>query len=449
MKEINHIEPKGWFYPSGLFVILDWSIQQEEKEYLSYLAAFGHEQFHYLQHIGTTFGVFLADLEDMWTTDVIHSIQFAIKETGSLIFPLRDWIKYEKNNLVKRRLMNTLQFYLHYNRVSEISLSGGPISAMHEFTELYKDLLNLQYNDPNPIWYVDIDDLPVDFTGDFQSPGYLGGSLVMECATMFRQQSIAADLSSYSDELKTFPEGTRRGILNAPGKKEAKIRAEASFYSDYSIADRLIGGYLPNDPTEALNVLYIILDLSLMPPIGRFNSIASVRPSCVDLLPGLRLFRAAEAVQRLGITALDIGSDYESVVDAICVDLCWPQPEWLAMQSQRLSEYNSNYQNNVLHDLQIRASKYRKKNNGAFAFPRSPLIDEFRIPTVFYLNGQKGGIPNEMGYSLVARFIKRLCAETWISGKKPDFPNIPTIEEAYNIFFETSFGVSFEEVSQK
>ncbi len=242
----------------------------------------------------------------------------------------------------------------------------------------------------------------------------------MECAVAFRQLSFTGDTDPKMNELYGLPEKTLSGLLNETGKNTTIIRTESSLSSDYIEPFRLIGGFLPDDDAEALKIFHIITDLALMSPIGRFNSLATYPSSFADLLPNMRLVKAADAVSRLGIRVTDINEDYTKTVDAICIDekIRWPEPDWIAIKTPRLSGNRESSSCKALFDLQQYAANYRRQHPGLFAFPMAPLIDDMRIPTVIYTDGQRGGVPMEIQGELAFRYFRKLCAETWILGRK-------------------------------
>ena len=443
--------PKGWFFPSGLFVKLNWSRDLDESNYLSYLATFGHEQFHYLQHIGTSFGQFLADLEDIWINCIIDSVCYGLEKSNNRILSLNEWAENETKNSVKEVLDRCIKIYEICKRINEIFNVGGSNSTLREFSNLYLLLLEYQLNNPKPIWFVDPEKMPIDPEFEFLSRGYSSSSSVMECVVAFWQLQFIGNVDPKLNELSKLPENIQLGLVNERGKKACSSRVEDSLLGEYTECYYQISGYLPADIEEAVKILYIITDLALMPPIGRFNSVP-IRPlTFADLLPSIRLFKAAEAVSRLGITITDVNEDYSKIVSDICVDLGWPQPEWIAIKSPRLSVKRDEFEYKAISELQSYANRYRILCPSAFAYPRAPLINEMRVPIIYYTDGVKMGVPEEVQISLMARYFKKLCAETWVLGKKPEFPEIsfPEISDfsiAYESAFYKIFGITIEEV---
>lgn len=441
--------PKGWFYPSGLFVNLNWSINVPEKDYLPYLAAFGHEQFHYLQHVGTSFGIFLADVEDLWTTEITKSVNYGLEHSKLSRLPIETWIEVEDNSTVKKKLSEALEFYKKCSRIIEIAQFGGSVSSLQEFITLYQQILDNQANSSNPKWHVDGELAPVKFDGDFPLEGIFGSHLIMESSATYWQLKLGGDVNEIPDEIVELPENIQKGLTNKEGHDAALLRKHAQLsVGDFLEPYRLIGGGLPEDPHEAMTILLIILDLALMPPIGRYNSLAMIPPTLADLFPSIRLLQAGEAVRRLGIRASDIIKDYSKVVNAICTDLeiTWPQPEWLAIKTPFLSRtWNDPDDNEALTSLQLQAARYRCKGPGTFAFPRAPLIDDMRIPAVYYTDGIKTGVSKEQSIELGVRFYRKLCAETWITGKKPVIPEIIGVYDGFSKAFNEEFGPFFKE----
>jgi len=436
--------PKGWFHPSGLFVQLDWSNNFESTTYLPYLATFHHEQIHYLQHTGTSFGQFLADIDDIWSNAIISSVSYALINSKIKNWSVEEWVKKEDNVTVKNVLHQSIDLYKTCKRMIEIINIGGSNSTLHEFTVLYRKLLEGQLNSQNGIWYVNPELLPLDYNNELPSEGYCNCSSVMECAAAFSQLEFIGKVELESG--KDLPDYILASLLDEKGKESTTSRVKSSLKSDYSEPYRLISGYLPADPIEAQKLLFVIIDLALMAPIGRFNSLAAVPPTFADLLPNIRLFQAAGAVSRLGLKVKDVFEDYSEIVDAICVNQQWPQPELIAIKTPRLSIGREElpYGKGIL-DLQLSASKYRIKKPGSFALIRAPLIDEMRIPIVYYSDGVRTGVSKDIQGSLMARYFKIKCAESWVLGKKPKFPPIPGLSEAFDDVFSNIFGIKIKD----
>lgn len=95
-------------------------------------------------------------------------------------------------------------------------------------------------------------------------------------------------------------------------------------------------------------------------------------------------------------------------------------------------------------NLQLLASRLRKKNVYAFAMPRAPLIDELKIPIVFYSDGIKTGVPSDEQTSLIAHYYKRLAAEVWVTGSRPNYQNAPNDKDAFENYFNSLFGIELQ-----
>jgi hypothetical protein len=436
--------PKGWFHPSGSFVQLDWSKNFESNKHLPYLATLHHEQIHYLQHTGTSFGQFLADVEDIWSNAIISSVLYALKNSKKRTWSIEEWVKKEENLTVRNVLNQSIDLFKTSKRMIEIINIGGSNSTLHEFTMLYRKILEDQINSQNGIWYVNPELMPRNYNNELPSEGYCNCSSVMECAAAFSQLEFIGKVDLESG--KDLPDYILSALVDEKGQESTASRVESCLYSDYSEPYRLISGYLPADPIEAQKLLFIIIDLALMPPIGRFNRLAAVPPTFADILPNIRLFQAAGSVSRLGLKAKDVFEDYSEIVDAICVDQQWPQPEWIAIKTPRLSIGHENlpYAKAIL-DLQLYASKYRIKKPGAFALLRAPLMDDMRIPIIYYSDGVRTGVSKDIQCSLMARYFKIKCAESWILGKKPPFPPISGFSETFDGVFNEIFGIKIKD----
>ena len=119
---------KGWYYPDGYFVSLDWSAEEREKDYHTYLLAFAHEQFHYLQFVGTSFGQFLCDLDEIWVTETFETIRFGLQRSTSVQFPLARRIANEQSNDLKKRLEYCLKLRTVCRELRKTSTNGGTTS---------------------------------------------------------------------------------------------------------------------------------------------------------------------------------------------------------------------------------------------------------------------------------------------------------------------------------
>lgn len=447
------LEPKGHFIPSGLMAIFNCPSNQSDPQYLPYLSAFGHEQCHYLQYIGTSCGQFLSDLEDMWADAIIGNVRALLKESRNPKLPLLTWMQTERghNRLLIR---SALDINTMCQSIKDIILLGGPLEEISMFQFLYRKILKFQSEHVLPTWYVDLKHLhsehfeepQIDEMRDnIKTGGHLsslfGSKSIMECAAIFYQLSLMGRIEEASEAFKILPDDVKKGLQNTEGNEEHDARLYSVFDSFYSEPYRAIEGYLPDVLIERAYAFRILSDLSLMTPLGKFNCLIT-NPSPFDLLPSNRLFRAAEAFQRLGLTinTADLQLCYRENVDAICVDLGWPQPEWIAMHTPRLSNTDVPFENRGILDLQLLAASLRRNDPSSFAFPRAPLIDELKIPFVFYSDGYfKHGVPSQMIGSLIGRYYKCLAAEFWITGLRPKLPF--NDKDAFANFFNHIFGI--------
>ena len=437
----NRQKPKGTYYPSGFFVNLDWSIDVDTPDYLPYLCAFGHEQVHFLQHVGSSFGVFLADIEDFWVSEVINCVSFGLEISGPPKPAIKHWIEAETNIVVKRCLEQALELHEICSELKRIALFGGSISSLLRFTKLYRRILDYQARHSNPSWRINPNLFPVDSDIDFPFEGVFGAHQIMECAASFVELHYGEDRSS--ELYQGLPVSVQEGLNSRQGKEIRNLRIDQLLETEYFEPFLAISGYLPENPQKALAILPILLDLALMTPIGRYSSLLSFPPTIADLHPGIRLLRAAEAVSRLGIEADDVIDDYSSVVNSICTDvqLRWPQPEWIAIRTSALSRSyeDLDIHNRAVAHFQLKAAQIRREKPGVFAFPRAPLIDDLRIPIVHYTDGVKTSLSQNMQVALIARYQRKLYAQAWIEGSKPEVPEVYPLKETLAPIFDSIF----------
>lgn len=440
---------KGQFHPSGMFVNVDWSTNPTSDQYHSYLATFGHEQVHYLQYIGTSFGHFITDLEDIWTDCLIERVNIIINHSKNVRLNIRKWMEKEKDEDIKRTLYVSHDIFTACKGIINFLLLGGPLSGIDNFNELYRKVLLYQSIHQNPIWFVDKNKFLKVFDGEIQQECLFEGHCLLECGATLWQNYCNAKIDPDLPEAMDLPESIKSMVMNEEGRNKTKTRFMNNIGSYYLNPFRLVGGYLPNDSIESITIMHIIIDLALMPPIGRYQSLALDNLDPTDILPNIRLFKAAEAVQRLNITAKDPIEDYQNVVEKICLDsrLTWIQPKWIAMNYKRLTAKCYKEINRGIFDLQLLASQLRRKHPGVFALPRAPLIDELPIPMILFNDGKrKTGVSSEVIGSLLARFLKIKCCEAWFIGKRPGFSYMPDLEEGFEMAFKEIFKINIKEL---
>ncbi len=438
---------KGWFYPAGCFVNLDWSKQEREDDYHTYLSTFGHEQFHYLQFVGTSFGQFLFDLDEIWVSKVISAVQHGIRRSRSPRFDLRRWAASESDPQTLHNLQEALHIHDICRRTSEIALDGGFLEDLYGFTRLYRKVLGFQKDASRPIWKINPADAdePTDIEIE-GAEGWFGARAVMEASASLHQ---AFNVMGEGEEIPPGAPPDVACMLRNADRSRSLSRIERTSRSSYSEAIVEISGLLPQNTLESAYTFFILADLALMPPIGRYHGTCTQPPNLTDLLPGYRILKAAMAVKRLGITARDLAGDYDEIIDAICVDsmVRWPQPMWLAMNAKKLSLPHEHPSGKVLMNWHLKAAAIRRQTPHIFSFPRAPLIDDLRIPIVYLRDDIKIGCSMSDQVSILAVFFRKACADIWVTGSMPkQLPDVPDLRVGIRETFRTIFGLSLDEV---
>jgi hypothetical protein len=246
--------------------------------------------------IGTSFGLFLTDLEELSTMAVVDAVRFALRR-GRPALPLARWAEEEPEVHLRRTLAATVVFHRRCQELHQLAREAQGQEDLERFADLYQEVARLQGGWPTPFW-------PPIPTRTPATP-----AVVPETIPSARWVQDRALELVVADGSQGPPPVARIVERLSPGGG--------------------LASWLPSG-AGAPEVLRELLDLALMPPIGRLHKADAHPWDALRLLPGGRLRRAVEILERGEIPAgpgwLQQLCDHEA--------LRWPAPVWLAFKAR-------------------------------------------------------------------------------------------------------------------
>ena len=325
--------------------------------------------------IGTSFGLFLSDLEELGTTAVVNSVHFALRR-GRPVLPLARWAAEEAEVSLQRTLEATLAFHQRCQELRRLAWETQSREDGERFARLYQDVARLQGEWEAPFWRP----LPPRLQS---SPQIDEDSPWPDAPSTRWVVERAADLVAAEGEAVT-----------AVAERVVKRLYAAAVGAET---------WLPAEPEPARAVLLGLLDLALMPAVGRLHSADEHPWSPARLFPGWRLLEAVQVLQRQPLpTPLDPKHGW---IEDLCSHkaLRWKSPAWLSFKTLELSPPVTPGSHS-LRRVQRRTAELRR---------REPHLSS---------PGLSPAAPALARKALVARrrwALVLACVEMWMSGSWP------------------------------
>gem|GEM_PF-5329608 len=318
--------------------------------------------------IGTSFGLFLSDLEELATAAVVEAVRFALGR-GRPVLPLSRWAEEEPELSLRRTLGATVRFHRSCQELQHLAREAQSQEEVERFATLYQAVARLQGEWATPFW----SSIPSRFLGS--SAGFQDAVPSARWTLDRAAELSAADPAQSGRAVERVMERLR----TTTPKLEAR---------------------LPKDPAAAREALLALLDLALMPAVGRLHRVDPSPWTALRLLPGGRLLAAAEL---LGQGEIEVAKP--GWIGALCQheSLRWEPVGWLAFKAQELSP-----------PAALGSRTLRRTQLGGAAL-------RHRTADLPALLGSTAA-PNLTRQALVARRRRALvaaCVEVWVEGTLP------------------------------
>lgn len=443
----NNSSRMGHFDIRGYFTYLGWRRSEIEEDFIAYHSTFDHEQFHFHQHIGTTFGHFLVDLQEIWVGQVVECVRKALEiSPSSARFPISRWIESENGGHVSKILETGLIVKSLCDEIADIAFEGGVPDDYTRFKERYMRLINIILSGPS-FQYWPLPRVPeVSSIGmDFEKDGWFGARALMELSA-----SLAQLWQISSARHHTSSAEVAQHIAGDASSRFINIDLKNAWEREYNAAFTSIEQYLPSNLESKILTALALVDLALMTPMGRFHGEYPTTPSIMDLLPSLRYYSAARTAHHRGLSVQSV-DEYPTFVRELGIDgaLQWPQPAWLSHKLVRLETPDDNHLA-ALRNMQIAAAQLRIDLPHVFLHPNDSPLNELRVPTVLGPNWSEYGYSESHSRLINTRFFIYLVARVSVEGLRvlSEYDFIPDIRSTFDDIFESLFSVTIDSVEE-
>ena len=446
----------GHFDISSFITYLNWKFEDGDTEYLAKISTILHEQSHFHQIIGTSYGHFLTDLQDLWVSQLILSVKGAIKNSSlypNIPTPISKWLKKESNSFSIWLLESVLKLVDSCKYLHSISLEGGTKKDFESFKENYEYLINIklllskQYN-----WFISEKNKLTDYEVNFEGEEWFGAREIMELQSQlfqlfFLEQHIGKD---FNYELNPFIKDL---ILNSTPESTKNVyqKLRRAIEDENSKILKVISNYINLDSMDSIATIMALCDLSLMPAIGKYQDVNTFMPRIIDILPGFRFAQALIVINKKNILLDSQFNNYHKFIETICIDNStrWPNPQWLSKKIIKYRQVYNNYGNNLDHkavfDWQVKASLIRQEKPHIFVYLNElELRTQLSQPYVYYQDHLIENATIEETASIFYRFLSYLTAKVLVEGVGAieEYSFVPSIDYFVKMKFKRELGIN-------